>query len=237
MSTMGLVSVPHAARELGVSRMRVQQRITDGSLPAQRVGHQWVIDEADLRAVAHHAGPGRPLSSASAWALIAVAAGDAARLSPHGRSRARARLGQLMREATSMDDLDVFAALMGRALGGRARRKLYRASPLDLPGLREFPRLCLSGLSAAEARISADGVVEGYVPGREHEALVRDHLLSPAKGARANVVVHVVNDEAEVGHLVGSDLVVAADLAEHDSPRERARAQELLVDLAERHAK
>lgn len=234
---MGLVSVPQAARELGVSRMRVQQRITDGSLPAQRVGHQWVIDEADLRAVARHAGPGRPLSPASAWALIAVAAGDAARLSPHGRSRARARLGQLLREASSMDDMDVFAALMGRALGGRAQRDLYRASPLDLPGLREDPRLRLSGLSAADAKISANDVLEGYVRGREREALVRDHLLTPVKGARANVVVHVINGEDDVDYLVESDLVVAADLAEHDSPRERARAQELLADLAERHAK
>lgn len=234
---MGLVSVPHAARELGVSRVRIQQRITDGSLPAQRVGHQWVIDEADLRAVAHHAGPGRPLSPASAWALIVVAAGEAARLSPHGRSRARARLGRLLREVSSMDDLDVVAALMGRALGGRAQRKLYRASPLDLPGLRKDSRLRLSGLSAVEARISADDVVEGYALGPEHEALVRDHLLSPAKGARANVIVHVVNDKAAVDHLVGSDLVVAADLAEHDSPRERARAQELLANLAERHAR
>lgn len=234
---MGLVSVSRAAQELGVSRMRVQQRIAAGSLPAQRVGRQWVIDEADLRTVAHHAGPGRPLSPASAWALIAVAAKDAAHLSPSGRSRARARLGQLLRESAPMDDLDAFAALVDRALGGRAQRKLYRASPLDLPGLREDARLRPSGLSTAEARISADSVVEAYVQGREHEALARDHLLSPAKGARANVIVHVINGEEDVDHLVGSDLVAAADLAEHDSPRERARAQELLAELAERHAK
>lgn len=231
---MGLVSVPDAAGKLGVSRMRVHQRIKDGSLPAQRVGHQWVIDEADLNAVAHNAGPGRPLSPASAWALIAVGEGDVAHLSPSARSRARSRIAQLLREAPSLDDVDVFAARTGRALGERAQRHGYRASPLDLPGIRSDPRLRLSGLSAPQARISAVDLVEGYVRDRDHEALVRDHLLAPAKGARANVVVHVINGDGDVEHLVGSDLVVAADLAEHGSPRERARAQELLADLAER---
>lgn len=232
---MNLLSVPDAARQLGVSRMRVQQRIADGSLPAQRVGRQWVIDEADLRAVAHNAGPGRPLSPASAWALVAVASKKVDELSPSGKSRARARVGRLFEQAPQMADLDAFAAQMKRLLGGRAKRELYRASSLDLPGLREDPRLGLSGLSAPEARISADSVVEGYIHARDREALVRDHLLSPAKGDRVNVIVHVIRSDRDVEHLVGSDLVVAADLAEHESPRERARAQELLVDFAERH--
>lgn len=232
---MALVSVTHAAQQLGVSRVRIQQRITDGSLPAQRVGRQWVIDEADLRAVANHAGPGRPLSPASAWALIAVADDDAAHLSPPSRSRARARLGQLLQTAVT-DDLDAFAAMVGRSLGGRAQRRLYRASPLDLPALREDARLRVSGLSSPSAQISARDVVEGYVRGSEHDALLRDHLLSPAKAPRANVVVHVINGERDVDHLVGGDLVIAADLAEYDSPRELARAQELLAGLAGRTA-
>ncbi|QBF47259.1 DNA-binding protein [Janibacter limosus] len=235
-SMMGLISVPDAARQLGVSRMRIQQRIADGSLPAQRVGRQWVIDEADLRAVAHSAGPGRPLSPASAWALVAVAAGSGEGLSPSGKSRASARLGAFLEQAPQVADLDAFAARTKRLLGGRAERRLYRASPLDLPGLRDEPRLRLSGLSVPEARIAGDSVVEGYIHARDREALIRDHLLSPAKGARANVIMHVINGDGDVDHLVGSDLVVAADLAEHESPRERARAQELLADLAERHA-
>lgn len=234
---MGLVSVSRAAQKLGVSRMRVHQRIAAGSLPAQRVGRQWVIEEADLRSVANHAGPGRPLSPASAWALIAVAADDASHLSPPSRSRARARLRQLLLEAAMTDELDAFAALVDRALGGRAQRRLYRASQLDLPGLREDVRLRASGLSAPSAQMSAQDLVEGYVHGREHEALVRDHLLSPANGARANVVVHVINGEDDVDHLVGSDLVVAADLVEYDSPRERARSRELLAELAGRGAR
>lgn len=231
---MGLVSVPDAARQLGVSRMRVQQRIDDGSLPAQRVGRQWVIDEANLRAIAHHAGPGRPLSSASGWALVAVAAQDVEGLSPSGKSRARARLGDFLEQAPQVSDLDAFAAQAKRLLGGRAKRELYRASPLDLPGIREDPRVLLSGLSAPEARIAADGVVEGYIRASDREGLVRDHLLSPAKGDRANVIIHVINGDSHVERWMGSDLVVAADLAEHEGPRERARAQELLADLAER---
>lgn len=235
MVSMGLISVPDAARQLGVSRARVQQRIQNGSLPAQRVGRQWVIDEEDLRSIRHHAGPGRPLSPASAWALIDLAAGDASRLSPSGRSRARTRLGKLLHEVQSMNDHDELGALMSRALGGRAERKLYRASPLDLPGLRADPRLYPSGLSAPESRISGEQWVEGYIRNTLHEDLVRDHVLSPAKAARADVVLHVVDSQDKLERVVASPLIVAADLAEHDGPRERARAQKLLGDLARRY--
>lgn len=229
---MGLISVPDTARHLGVSRMRVHQRIKDGSLPAQRVGRQWIIDEADLRAVAHNAGPGRPLSPASAWALVAVAAQHSDNVTPSRRSRARARLTSILEQGPQEADLDAFAAQMKRLLAGRAERKLYRASPLDLPQLRDDPRVRLSGLSAPQAQISADDIVEGYLRDHDHQALVRDHLLSPAKAARANVIIHVINGDGDIEHLIGSDLAVAADLAEHASPRERARAQELLASLA-----
>lgn len=231
---MGLVSIPDAARALGISRARVHQRVMDGSLPAQQVGHHWVIDEIDLPAVAHHAGPGRPLSPTSAWALIAADAGQIDHPSPAARSRARARHAQLLRQAPRLD-LDDFAARMHRTLGNRAERTLYRASPLDLPGLRDDPRLHRSGLSAPQARISADGIVEGYLHPRDHQPLVREHLLTPATGPRANVIMHIITTDADVEHLLDRDLLVAADLAEHATPRERARAQELLADLARRH--
>lgn len=38
-----LVSVSEAAQLLGVSRQRILQRITEKSLPAERVGRDWVI--------------------------------------------------------------------------------------------------------------------------------------------------------------------------------------------------
>src|SRR5665647_2466067 len=62
-----LVSVTEAAAMLGVHPQRVHQRIREGSLPAEKVGHQWAVEKNDLRRIMNHTGPGRPLSSKSAW--------------------------------------------------------------------------------------------------------------------------------------------------------------------------
>ncbi len=40
------MSVAQSAERLGVSVSRIHQRIADGSLVAERIGAQWVIDES-----------------------------------------------------------------------------------------------------------------------------------------------------------------------------------------------
>ena len=45
---MKLLSVAEAAEKLGVTRGRVNQFITEGRLPAQRIGRSYAIKEADL---------------------------------------------------------------------------------------------------------------------------------------------------------------------------------------------
>lgn len=231
---MNLVSVPQAAERLGVSPERIYQRIKTGSLPAQRVGRSWVLDEEDVRRIAHHAGPGRPLSAASAWGLLAVSEGEAREFSSSARSRARARYHQLLRAVGQTSDLDLVAALLHRALGGRAQRRLYRASPLDLPALREDPRLHLSGLSAPGAQMSAGDLVEGYVRENEIQPLEQAHVLTSVTGARANVILHVIHGGWDVNHLFASDLLLAADLAEYDGTREGGRAYDLVEALVAR---
>ncbi|MEO3936401.1 helix-turn-helix domain-containing protein [Dermatophilaceae bacterium Soc4.6] len=62
-----------ASRRLGVGVQRVHQRIADGSLPAQRVGSQWVIEEQAVSGLDRR-GAGRPLSPASVWAVLVMAA-------------------------------------------------------------------------------------------------------------------------------------------------------------------
>ena len=92
---MSRISVSEAARRLGVNVSRIHQRIADGSLRAERIGSQWVVDERSLLEVAERRGAGRPLSVRSAWAVIAVSEGDheaVRRLAPAERSRARQRL-------------------------------------------------------------------------------------------------------------------------------------------------
>lgn len=51
-----LVGVTEAAEILGVSRQRIQERISDGSIQATKVGNGWAIVKSTL----HSRPPGRP---------------------------------------------------------------------------------------------------------------------------------------------------------------------------------
>lgn len=53
------MSVIEAAEKLGVSRIRVNQFIEEGRLPAQKVGRSYVILESDLQLVENRQ-TGRP---------------------------------------------------------------------------------------------------------------------------------------------------------------------------------
>ena len=46
-----LISTKEAAEKLGLSIRRVQALITDGRLPAQKIGNSFVIQEKDLELV------------------------------------------------------------------------------------------------------------------------------------------------------------------------------------------
>ncbi len=54
-----LLSVIEAAKQLGISRIRVNQLINSGRLPAQKIGRSYIIRESDLELVRERT-PGRP---------------------------------------------------------------------------------------------------------------------------------------------------------------------------------
>ncbi len=229
------VSVSEAAKMLGVHPQRIHQRIREGSLPAKKVGHQWAVEMSDLRRIEHHAGPGRPLSDKSAWDLLAVAAGDgnASRLSPSARSRARSRLRNLLAHASSAE-LEEAAALLMNALRNRAERVLFAASPRDLPDICDDARVHLSGVSLPGSNMSVGAVAEGYASRNDVDDLVEHFLLSPADHSRANVILHVVPswaDHQALDVVARSPLALAADLAEHDGVREKNEAIRVVADL------
>lgn len=56
---MKLLTTKETADKLGVSVRRVQAMITDGSLPASKLGRDYVIQESDLEVVKDRK-PGRP---------------------------------------------------------------------------------------------------------------------------------------------------------------------------------
>ena len=55
-----MIGTKEAAERLGVSLRRVQQMITEGTLPATKIGRDYAILVKDLDKVKVHGKPGRP---------------------------------------------------------------------------------------------------------------------------------------------------------------------------------
>jgi len=56
---MKILTTKQAAKILKINDSRVRQLILDGRLPAQKLGHVWMIQEKDLQKVVDRK-PGRP---------------------------------------------------------------------------------------------------------------------------------------------------------------------------------
>lgn len=209
------VDVAEAARMMGVSAVRARQLAREGRLRARRVGGRWLIDGTSLPSAPRR---GRPMSPRIAWALVEIGAGGAADwVDPRESYRLRRALDRLV--ADSEPEL-----LLRSWLASRAERLLLSASEIDV--LRTDPRLVMSGLSDGRSGLSAAGDVEAYIRAAEVVSVRRDHLLIEA-GSGANVILHaspVVPDRPV------PLLLLAADLADHDGPRELARARQLIAD-------
>lgn len=234
---MANVSVSEAAKRLGVSVPRIHQRIADGSLRAERIGSQWVVDELSLLRVAERGEPGRPLSARSAWAIIALAEGDdeaLAELAPAERARAKARVDELLdlvaKPPKAEADVRRVASALRSLFRNRAARELRKAAVADLPGVREDARW--QSLISREVSGIASADVDGYLAANDVKPLSQDFLLMPAD-SDANVVIHVLPDGQKA--YPDSKLLLAVDLAESRGPREELRAAELLREVAEEH--
>lgn len=237
MCNMGRVSVAEAAKRLGVHVSRIHHRIAEGSLRAERIGAQWVVDELSLLRAAERSAPGRPLSARSAWALIAAAERDdeaLAELEPYARARARDRLQELLALASAPVSAEAEVRRIASALRSRFRnraaRELRKAASADLLRLREDARW-KSVVSASASGIASPDV-EGYLAAPDVSPLSDEFLLMPAD-RDANVILHVLPEGQKA--YPDSKLRLAADLAEHWGPREERRAAELLREVAEDH--
>jgi excisionase family DNA binding protein len=231
---MGAVSVAQAAERLGVSVPRIHQRIADGSLSAERIGSQWVVDERSLLRIQERSKAGRPYSARSAWAVIAASENDSDRVGvsvPAVSARARMQLKRLLEPAAEpVADEEAVRNLvvsLRSVLRNRAGRRLLRAAPADLADLRADERWGMIVDLGSSGIASPD--VEGYLAESLVEGILKDYLLVEAD-RDANVVLHVVSDGQYP--YPDSRLRLAADLAEHRGPREEARAAELLHELA-----
>jgi len=210
------ISVSEAARVMGVSDARARRLAADGRIHARLVGGRWLIDASSLPSAPRRS---RPMSPKVAWALILLSEGVAVDwIEPRESYRLRRALDRLA--ADDQPELLLRSWAASRAV----RRQL---SAPEVARLRSDPRVVLSGVSDQRSGMSSAGGMEGYVLAEEADAVFHDHLLIDA-GPSSDVVLHCAPliPEAPVPLLL-----VAADLAEHDGPRELARARELIGNL------
>ena len=211
------IELAEAARMMGVSAVRARQLAREGRLRARRVGGRWLVDAASVPSAPRR---GRPMSPRIAWALVQISRGGSADwIEPRESYRLRKALDRLVAD-------DEPELLLRSWLAARAERELLSASEVD--ALHADARLVLSGLSDERSGLSAAANVEAYVRAEDADAVRRDHLLVDA-GSNANVVLHVSPLLPDRPVLV---LLLAADLADHDGPRELARARELIAGWA-----
>lgn len=219
------LSVPELAKHLNVNESRARLLVQSGRIPAQKVAGRWVIDEADVSRY-RPAAPGRPLSERSAWQLIRHARNAAAHdpaedLDPVERYRLKQRLHRLQ---DSPDPLNLICSLLAK----RADKAEFSSSPADIAGLREDPRLRLSGVSHPDSGLLSSSELEAYVSRKNFGELVKDWFLVKASaGQRPNVVLHVADDVPD--EL--PPLLIAADLAERPGFREQQAAREILRSI------
>ena len=214
-------SVAQAAEELGLSPQRVRALIASGELPAGRIGGRWIVDDAAVRRRAEGGRlPARPMSPRSAWAALALAAGDR----PNGVDAAQvSRLRRRLRD----EGLAAIAPLLVR----RARRETFRVHPGERDRLLADPALVLTGAAAAGRRglaLVAPGAAEAYVPAAEFERVVKRHALR--RSPNPNVLLRVVDGQWPFGPgaRAAPMPVVAVDLLEDDDPRSRAAGRAAL---------
>lgn len=211
----GEMSVAEAARAAGLSHARVSALVRQGRVPSRRIGHQHVVTDPNaLLSMPRRAG--RPMSPRMAWGLLMLADDDRPDwLAPGDVYRLRAHLERLAADPEP-------EARLQALVRNRAERRAFRAQPPD--ALLDDADVVPSGLSDPRAGMSSGADVEAYVHQDELRGVVRRHLLVAALDGRANVWIH----SGPFVPAAPPRLLVAADLAEHGGPRERARAREII---------
>jgi segregation and condensation protein B len=211
------LSPSEAARRLDVSRSRIYALVDQGLLDpigSSERGRGLAISSTSVERRLHAGAPvGQPLSTSSAWAVLALASGDAgfrdhvaARLSDPDRSRARARL----LEHTLLE-------LLPR-LRGRRNLRRFAVGAEALVDVLSDARLVLAGPSAARALRweLPDGSwpLEAYVPESALVDIVDRYELDPDPSG--DLVLHSVPEPWPFPAQLRAvpELVAAVDLAE-----------------------
>lgn len=209
--------MPEAAARLGLSMRRVRQLLESGQMAGRKLGKNWVLEESELR---RKPAVSRPLSERMAWGLVDLLSdgiyGFSDGLSAHERYRLR-ELGHRLKSSSNP------VPMIRSWLAHRAERIELSCSADDLKDLAADRRIVRSGISDPRSGMSAGSELEFYVSGRDRDSLVAEFLM--VRSVRPNVFVHVSD---RYFPKPPSLVVLAADLAEHNGPRENSQAQKLL---------
>jgi excisionase family DNA binding protein len=221
-----LLSVPEAARVLGLSQDRVRAMAAHGQLAASKIGDRWLIERGAVEERSAKRVPaGRPFAPHNAWALLLLASGvDVKGLDPSVRSR--------LRRALAVEGLENLAP----RLKSRANPQYFDAHAGEISYLLEDPLLVRSGVSAAGAHgldLVSGREVDSYLSARKLEKVVANHALAPA-GQEGNVRLRLVPNhvwrlmpKAQIAPIAA----VALDLFEDRDPRSASVGRAALKDL------
>lgn len=219
-----MLGVRDAAAALGVSVQRVHALVRSGRLPARRVGRLWVIEESALSSVAARR-PGRPVSAANAWALLAMLCSeDPGWIDPSvgSRLRRRSRDGEWLERAL-------------RASEPRARIVLLRVLPGDLDRISADAALVRSGLCAGVSALDVvarrEEPLDAYAPDDALRRIERRYrpIHFPAD---PNLVLRVPSHAWILARgPIAPPVVVAADLLLGSEPRVERAARRLLREI------
>lgn len=232
------MSVSEAAEALDITPVRVRQLIDAGKLKADRVGKQWVLEEMEVQRY-RRSPRGRPSSPSSAWGYLLyldersrweqfedelLQCRSLPPANPRMFQRWQSWADQLVRHSPGEDAI---ISLLAK-VDSRAERCLFAADRADIPDLRSDPRLMLTGVSHPASTLLSNSEVEAYIDDDDVERLKKDFFLVPAKNERsANVILHVAEELPKKLPLAA----VAADLAEHNGPREKNEAARILRSI------
>jgi len=222
-----LLPISKVAEELNLSPRRVHALIDAQQLPAERAGRSWFVSEQALeRFRRRERRRGRPLTSANAWALLALLAGDEpAWVRPDARSRLR---------RYARDPKWLLSVLEHSE--PRAEVRALWVAPEDLPKLAGFP-LIRSGLSAERAVANLDVIphrnepIDVYASAEvAHEILRR---FAPEEDVSdPNLILRIADFPLESNEGEAPLPVAAADLIDHDDPRVRRASEKALQEFA-----
>lgn len=222
-----LLSIPEAAEELSLHPSRVRALAAAGALPAIKIGNRWAVDRAAVaRRLQGEHGAGRPFEPRNAWAVLFLASGN----QPDWlTSKELWRLRRALR-------LEGIQTLVPR-LERRAKFRVFRVHPGELPHLLEDPALVRSGISAAGSYnldLLSGAEADGYVRESNLNKLQRAHALEPAAIGAGNVLLRVVPSSA--WHLdpdegVAPPAAVALDLLAAPDVRSQRAGGQLLKRL------